>query len=363
VTPSNTLLWFRRAALFGAVLCSIVVVVGAWVRLTDAGLGCPDWPGCYGHVHPAQLVEKTDQINAAFPERPFDYRKALHEMVHRYIATTLGLVIIGLAVFSWRNRKDPMQPRVLPWVLLAVVCVQGALGAFTVTLLLKPLIVTLHLIGGLTTLSMLWWLALPPERRDVKAAERPVRRFALGALAVLAFQIVLGGWTSTNYAAVACPDFPTCQGTWWPEKDYRAGFDPWHGLGIDYEGGILEHPARTAIHYTHRIGAVVAAVALLGLAFAAWRRAQTKRVKIAAVAVVGALVLQWLIGMNLIWQGFPLWLGTSHNAGAAILLLATLTLIRYLWPARTVVAARVPGAGRPAARDAVPNVPAAPRAA
>lgn len=337
---TSSLTWFRRAALAGAVLCTIVVVVGAWVRLTDAGLGCPDWPGCYGHVHPAQLIDKADAVNAAYPERPFDYRKALHEMVHRYVATTLGLVCLGLAIFALVNRRDPAQPRVLPWVLFVVVCVQGALGAFTVTLLLKPLIVTLHLIGGLTTLSLLWWLALPPERRDVKAAERPVRRFALGALAVLAFQIVLGGWTSTNYAAVACPDFPTCQGSWWPEKDYRDAFVLWRGLGIDYEGGVLDHPARTAIHYTHRVGAVVTAAALFALAFMAWRRAQTRAVRVAAVAVAGALVLQWLIGMNLIWQGFPLWLGTSHNGGAAVLLLATLALIRYLWPTNALATRR-----------------------
>jgi cytochrome c oxidase assembly protein subunit 15 len=354
--------WFRRAALVGAVLASIVIVVGAWVRLTDAGLGCPDWPGCYGHVHPAQLIEKSDAINAAYPDRPFDYRKALHEMVHRYIASALGLVIIGLAVFAWRNRRDPQQPKVLPFVLLGVVLVQGALGAFTVTLLLKPLIVTLHLVGGLTTLSMLWWLALPPERRDVKAAERPVRRFALGALAVLAFQIMLGGWTSTNYAAVACPDFPTCQGSWWPEKDYKDAFVLWRGLGIDYEGGVLDHPARTAIHYTHRIGAVVTAVVLFALALGAWRRAQTRAVRIAAVAVVAALVLQWLIGMNLIWQGFPLWLGTSHNAGAAILLLATLALVRYLWPPSALAAVQAAGP-RPRARTDAAAQPATPRAA
>jgi cytochrome c oxidase assembly protein subunit 15 len=356
LTAPTRLTWFRRAARLGAVLAAIVVVVGAWVRLTDAGLGCPDWPGCYGHVHPAQLVGQSDAVAAAYPGRPFDYTKALHEMVHRYIATTLGLVILGLAFYAWKNRADPAQPRLLPGLLVGIVCVQGALGAFTVTLLLKPLIVTLHLVGGLTTMSILWWLSLAPEAREVKAAERPVRRLALAAFAVLAMQILLGGWTSTNYAAVACPDFPTCQGSFWPEKDYRDAFVLWRGLGIDYEGGVLANPARTAIHFTHRIGAVVAAAALLALAFAAWRRAQTRRVRLAAAAVGAALVLQWLIGMNLIWQGFPLWLGTSHNAGAALLLLATLTLIRFLWPARAV-AARVAGRGAPS-----PRAPAAPAA-
>jgi heme a synthase len=333
VNPSRPLLWFRRAARVGAVLAAIVVVVGAWVRLTDAGLGCPDWPGCYGHIHPAELVGRAGEINAAYPARPFEYQKALHEMVHRYIATTLGVVIIGLAVFAFTNRRDPAQPRLLPWVLLGVVCLQGALGAFTVTWLLKPLIVTLHLVGGLATLSILWWLSLAPEQRDVKAAERPVRQLALAAAALVAVQILVGGWTSSNYAAVACPDFPRCQGSWSPPMDFHNAFVLWRGLGIDYEGGVLDHPARTAIHYTHRLGAVVVAVVLLALAAAAYRRAQTRAVRHSAAVLGAAILVQWLIGMNLIWQGYPLWLGTSHNAGAGLVLLATLTLIRFLWPA------------------------------
>lgn len=326
------LTWFRRLARLATVLCAIVVVVGAWVRLTDAGLGCPDWPGCYGHVHPAQLVDQVEEINAAHPDRPFDYQKALNEMVHRYVATALGLLIIGLVVLSVQNRRDPTQPRVLPWVLLVTVIAQGLLGMFTVTLLLKPLIVTLHLLGGLTTLSMLWWLSLTPERRELKAAERPVRRLAFVTLGVIVLQVALGGWTSTNYAAAACTDFPRCQETWWPAMDFKAGFDPWHGLGIDYEGGVLDAPARVAIHYTHRIGALIVTVLVAGLvAFALWR-GQTFAVRAAAVALAGALVLQLLIGMNLIWQGWPLWLGTAHNAGAALTVLALLALLRYLAP-------------------------------
>lgn len=333
MTTTNSLGWFRRAALLGAVLAAIVVVVGAWVRLTDAGLGCPDWPGCYGHVHPAQVVDSVESANAAYPSRPFQYQKAMHEMVHRYIAGGLLLVVVGLAAFAFWNRRDPAQPRVLPFVVLGVVCVQAALGAFTVTLLVVPLIVTLHLVGGLATLSLLWWLSLAPARRDVKAAERPVRRLALAAFAALVLQILLGGWTSSNYAAVACPDFPACQGSAWPHTDFRNAFVLWRGLGVDYEGGVLATPARTAIHFTHRLGAVLAAGLLIALAIAAWRRAQTPEVRLAAAAVGGAVVLQWLIGMNLIWRGFPLALGTAHNAGAVLLLLATLALLRQLWPA------------------------------
>jgi len=330
---SNSLRWFRRAARLGAVLALIVVVVGAWVRLTDAGLGCPDWPGCYGHAHPAQVADSLASASAAYPSRPFNYQKALHEMVHRYIAGALLLVVVGLAAFAYWNRRDPAQPRVLPFVALGVVVLQAALGAFTVTLLVVPLVVTLHLIGGLTTLSLLWWLSLAPARRDVKAAERPVRRLALAACAALVLQILLGGWTSSNYAAVACPDFPTCQGSYLPHADFRDAFVLWRGLGRDYEGGVLGTPARTAIHYSHRLGAVLAGLLLVAVAVSGWRRAQTPGVRAAAAAVGVAVLLQWLIGMNLIWQGFPLALGTAHNAGAALLLLATLTLVRQLWPA------------------------------
>lgn len=344
-TGTDRLAWFRRAALAGALLAAVVIVVGAWVRLTDAGLGCPDWPGCYGELHPAH-VEDIEAINAASPERQFDYGKALREMQHRYIATALGLIIIGLALFSWVNRRDPLQPRILPWALLAIVLAQGAFGALTVIWKVKPIIVTTHLFGGLTTLALLWWLSLKPEQREVKAAERPVRRLWIAGFAAVLVQVFLGGWTSTNYAAVACPDFPTCQASWWPEKDYSEAFVLWRGLGVDYEGGVLTQQARTAIHFTHRVGAVVVALLLGWLAVFAWRRAQTRAVRLAALGVVGALLLQWLIGANLILQGFPLWLGTSHNAGAAVLVLSLVTLARFLWP----LSPSVSGSPAPATR-------------
>ena len=326
------LVWFRRAALLAAVLCAIVVVVGAWVRLTHAGLGCPDWPGCYGQIHPAQLVDRVAEINADNPARPFDYQKALNEMVHRYIVGALGILVLALAALSVWNRRDPAQPRVLPWVIVVLLVLQALLGMWTVTLLLKPLIVTLHLLGGLTTLALLWWLALPPERRELKAAERPVRRLAIAAFAVLVAQIALGGWTSTNYAAAACADFPACHGKWWPNMDFKNGFVLWRGLGIDYEGGVLDAPARVAIHYSHRLGAYLTGLVLLLLVLGAWRRAQTALTRGAATAVLVAVALQILIGMNLIWQGWPLWLGTSHNAGAALVVLAMVALLRFLSP-------------------------------
>jgi cytochrome c oxidase assembly protein subunit 15 len=325
-------MWFRRVAAMAAVLCAIVVVVGAWVRLTNAGLGCPDWPGCYGHLHPGQAVERAAEISAANPERPFDYQKALNEMLHRYIVGALGLLVLALAALSVVSRRDPAQPRVLPWVIVVLLGLQALLGMWTVTLLLKPLIVTLHLLGGLATLALLWWLALPPERRELKAAERPVRRLAIGAMAVVLAQISLGGWTSTNYAAAACADFPTCHGSWWPDMDFDNGFVLWRGLSIDYEGGVLDAPARVAIHYSHRLGAYLTALVVLLLVAGALRRGQTAATRAAATAVLIALGLQVTIGMNLIWQGWPLWLGTAHNAGAALVVLAMVTLLRYLTP-------------------------------
>jgi cytochrome c oxidase assembly protein subunit 15 len=332
MSGNRGLVWFRRVAAIAAVLCAIVVVVGAWVRLTNAGLGCPDWPGCYGHLHPGQVVERAAEIRTANPERPFDYQKALNEMLHRYIVGALGLLVLALAALSVMNRRDPAQPRALPWVIVVLLVLQALLGMWTVTLLLKPLIVTLHLLGGLATLALLWWLALPPERRELKAAERPVRRLAIGAMVVVLAQISLGGWTSTNYAAAACADFPTCQGSWWPDMDFDNGFVLWRGLGIDYEGGVLDAPARVAIHYTHRLGAYLTALVVLLLVAGAWRRGQTAATRAAATAVLVALGLQITIGMNLIWQGWPLWLGTAHNAGAALVVLAMVTLLRYLTP-------------------------------
>ncbi len=204
-------------------------------------LGCPDWPGCYGHV---------------YPQADHNFSKAIHEMIHRYFATTLGAIIVVLLGWAVWNRKVRGQPLKAVALLFVLVCLQGALGALTVTLLLKPLIVTAHLLGGLSTLAILWWLSLTPIRRELLEREAGLRKFALLGLAALALQIALGGWTSSNYAAVACPDFPTCQQSWWPRMDFRDAFVLWRGLDIDYTGGVLANPARIAIHVTHRIGAL-----------------------------------------------------------------------------------------------------------
>jgi heme a synthase len=336
VSALQKLIWFRRLALAGAILATAVIILGAWVRLTNAGLGCPDWPGCYGHLHPAAAAEHLDAAIASFPERPFDYSKALHEMVHRYFATTLGLVILALAILAWLNRRDPAMPWSICIWLFALVCAQGALGAFTVTLLLKPLIVTLHLLGGLCTMAVLWWLARWPPRRPSTAAEMRLRPLALVALVVLAVQIALGGWTSANYAAVACPDFPTCQQSFWPEMALREGFVLWRGLGIDYEGGVLNHPARVAIHFMHRFGALIAGATLLSLAALVGWRAGARATRMRGAWLFGAVLLQIIVGIAMVLSGFPLWLGTLHNAGAALIVMSLTLLLRDLWPASAV---------------------------
>lgn len=325
---------FRRIALVGTLLALVVVVLGAWVRLSAAGLGCPDWPGCYGHLTAGQAGQNLEVISEAFPERPFEEQKAAKEMLHRYFAGALVLVIVALAAVAIRNRQDPAQPVKLPVFLVALVGFQALLGMWTVTLLLKPLIVVLHLAGGLATLSLLAWLAIRTDRTTRPGQERGLRKLARVGLAVLIIQILLGGWTSSNYAALACPDFPTCQNSWWPEMDTADAFVLWRGLGIDYEGGVLDHPARVAIHFVHRLGAVVTAGVLGWLAIGAWRRAQTQKVQLAGATVGVVLIIQLFVGPVMVLDGLPLWLATAHNGVAALLLISVVRLNRLLWPPR-----------------------------
>ena len=322
---------FRRLCLLATLVALCVIVLGAWVRLSHAGLGCPDWPGCYGHLTVEQALENADRANAAYPDRPLEADKALKEMIHRYLATALGLLILGIAAVAYANRRDPAQPLRLPGFLVALVVFQGLLGMWTVTLLLKPFVVTAHLVGGLSTMALLWWLALRVDRSTRPSGERGLRRFAVLGLAVLGLQIVLGGWVSTNYSALACPDFPTCQKSFWPQMDFSDAFVLWRGLGIDYEGGVLDHPARVAIHYTHRLWGVVTAITLGFLAWRAVRTGQSRAVRVAGAALALLLVVQWTVGPVMVMKALPLELATAHNGVAALLVLAIVALLRFLW--------------------------------
>ena len=340
-----------RSALVRAVvvaafsLCLGVVVLGAYVRLSNAGLGCPDWPGCYGHLTPGGAAADARTAAAPLAGRPLDVGKAWREMLHRYAAASLGFLIVCLTAMGIVWRRERIVP---PWfgiALLAIVIFQSVLGMLTVTWQLKPLIVSLHLLFGFTTLSVLWWLLLTlwMRRRGTRRSAGAlsghgliaVRRLALLGVIAVALQIALGGWTSSNYAAIACPDLPTCQGRWWPASDFRAGYALWGGLGRNYEGGVLQNPARVAIHLTHRLGAVAASLTLLIAALAALRM---RAARPAAAALLLLLAAQLTIAISMVLLGFPLWLATAHNAGAALLLLASLALNRFLRP---------PGTGTP----------------
>jgi len=321
--------WIRSLALAGLLLCFTVVVLGAYVRLTTAGLGCPDWPGCYGHITPPSHLDIAEN-NQVFPNKPIDEGKAWREMIHRYAASTLGLICVALAVLAFTTRRRRLISLPLAWGLVAIIIFQGLLGMLTVTWQVTPLVVTGHLLFGLTTLSLLWWLwlSLQPRRPSGdRDSARLVWRLALIGLIALIVQIALGGWTSTNYADIACPDFPKCQDAWWPNADFRDAFVLWRGLGVNYEGGVLSIPARVAIHLTHRMGAIVAALTLTLAAVTAIRRAKSTYV-MPAYAVVIALVLQLTIGITMVLRGFPLALATAHTAGAALLLLSVLALLR-----------------------------------
>jgi cytochrome c oxidase assembly protein subunit 15 len=328
--------WIRRLALLGALLALFVVVLGGYTRLSNSGLGCPDWPGCFGHIAPTGSAEHY--------ATEADVRKAWVEMIHRYAASTLGLIIVLITAFSIRARRERGVSVGFALALLALVVFQGILGMLTVTWLLKPLIVTGHLLGGLTTMALLLWLWLtmraqlePVDGGSVLTGNRlvedgaRVRLWATLALAALGLQVFLGGWTSSNYAAVACPDFPRCQAQWIPEADYEDAFVLWRGLGINYAGGVLDHPARVAIHFTHRLGAVLASALLLLAAFGALR-GFGRGARWAGIAVLAALALQLSIGIFMVLRAFPLPLAAAHNAGAALLVAATILLNRRLRP-------------------------------
>lgn len=322
-----------RLALAASALALVVVVLGAWVRLSDAGLGCPDWPGCYGHLGVPDEAHEVAAANAAYPQRPVEADKAWKEMIHRYAASILGLLIAAIAVLAWRARRRGEGVGKLPYALFALVVFQGLLGMWTVTLLVKPIIVLAHLAGGLSTLALLWWLVLRHSGwGDGQVATRHLRGPALLALGVLLVQILLGGWTSTNYAALSCPDLPTCQGQWWPPMDFADGFTPWRGLGIDYEGGVLANESRVAIHVAHRLGAIAAALLVGLLALRAWRSGGVARP--VAALIGGLLLLQLALGLGNVLLSLPLGVATAHNGGAALLLLSLLSLLHLLYPAK-----------------------------
>ncbi len=318
----------KKLIIVAAWLAFGVIVLGAYVRLSDAGLGCPDWPGCYGKLSPAHAAEPIAQAETAQPGGPVSAHKAWKEMVHRYFASTLGLLIVVIGVMAWIKRGQLMQGVGLPTFLIVLVILQGLLGMWTVTLLLKPVIVTLHLLGGVSTLALLVWLGQRqsrdiPEMRTQDAAH--MKSWALAGLVVVFLQIALGGWVSSNYAALACADFPTCKGAWIPAMDFNHAFHFTRELGKTAQGELLSLNSLTAIHWTHRVGALITFLLLSVLVF--------KMLRIPALAKLGAviwlvLLLQIGLGISNVLFSLPLSVAVAHN-GVAALLLLTLIILNF----------------------------------
>jgi cytochrome c oxidase assembly protein subunit 15 len=338
---------FRKLLFVALFLTFDLIMFGAFVRVTDAGLGCPDWPGCYGRLTPLGAIGEIRAEAAVRPDGPVTVFKAWVEMLHRYVATVLGLMVIALAVMATRLARAarsagapgaaaaPAPPAAVPWstgardgavppgVALAWftlfwIILQGIFGAWTVTLKLKPLVVTAHLLGGMVLLGLLLAQAVrvtghPPIGRQAAG----YRGWAAWALALLFVQIALGGWVSTNYATLACRDFPTCQGSWWPSMDFAAGFELWRPLGVTGEGGALPFPALTAIHYTHRLFAWVVFAVVGALA---WRVRHVDGLRRAARWLLAVLALQLATGLTNIFLDWPLAAAVLHTGGAAALL-------------------------------------------
>ncbi|WP_395679423.1 heme A synthase [Dokdonella sp.] len=360
-----------RLAAFATLFAFLVIVFGAFVRLSNAGLSCPDWPTCYGKATWPGHEQEIARANEAFPDRPFETHKAWREQVHRMLAGTLGMLVLALALVAvWRRRALVLMllaaavaaaigvflyvkgahaasatlsgiaillplvaaarlDRAPAWrvavVAFAVVVFQAMLGMWTVTLLLKPVVVMGHLLGGLLTFSLLAYVALAlAHPRAPDAAQRRLKAMVVVALVLLSLQIALGGWTSANYAALACGmDFPRCAGSWWPSPDFREGFVLWRGIGVNYEGGVLDGAARAAIHIAHRIGALVVFGHVLATAVLAWRRG----LRANATAVALLLCTQVALGIANVKLLLPLPLATAHNAGAALLLFSLIALL------------------------------------
>jgi cytochrome c oxidase assembly protein subunit 15 len=315
-----------RFALFATLLAVVVVLLGAYTRLSHAGLGCPDWPGCYGFLGVPMSEHKQTLAEVRFPDAPVEVAKGWYEMIHRYFAGSLGLVILGLAVQALRRRNEVEQPLKLPLLLLGLVIVQAAFGMWTVTLKLWPQVVTAHLLGGFATLSLLFLLTLRLSGRLPVLPVLPakLRGLAVFGLLLVIGQIALGGWVSSNYAAVACVDLPTCHGQWWPQMDFANGFHLTQHIGPNYLGGQLDSDARTAIHMTHRIGALLVTLVLLLLA---WQLKRNGLSRLAGLLLL-ALVVQVSLGISNVLLHLPLQVAVAHNLGGAALLL-TLVSINY----------------------------------
>jgi len=323
---------YRPMLIVALLLAFGVILLGAYVRLSDAGLGCPDWPGCYGHLFgvPDAAQAHTTSLGNYSANR-VDAPKAWKEMLHRYFAGTLGLLILLITFTAWSYRRPLQQSPAVPCILLGTVGLQALLGMWTVTLQLKPVIVTAHLLGGMTTLALLVWLNLAQYRQDMRSAPIKLRWLAMLSVFVLVTQIMLGGWVSSNYAGLACGnEFPGCLGTLRPATDFAQAFELHRKLGLAADGSALASRAVIAIHWAHRIGALVVALTLGLLSIFLLCRSGWRSL---GLLLVTALLAQIGLGVANVQRSLPLHVAVAHSAGAAILLAVTLVIAFRLWHA------------------------------
>jgi cytochrome c oxidase assembly protein subunit 15 len=310
--------FYRKLILAALILTCILVPLGAFVRLSDAGLGCPDWPGCYGKITPHLATAQIDAALKHNPDGVVSHAKAWKEMIHRYVAGSLALLILAIAIQAWRLR--PQTRLALPLALLGLIVFQALLGMWTVTRLLKPVIVSAHLLGGMSTLALLVWLwrrESVVSRQSYFAPAHHLRGAATLGLLLVVVQIALGGWVSTNYAALACADFPTCQGSWMPVMDFAHAYTLQRNLGETASGELLPLTALTAIHWTHRVMALIVTLYLLWLAS---RLIKTPGYTGIAMLLLGSLAVQLALGISNVVYSLPLPVAVAHNAGALLLL-------------------------------------------
>ena len=334
---------FKRLAIVSVFLAFVVVILGAYTRLGDAGLGCPDWPGCYGHLNVPEEHHEITRANQTYPDRPVEPAKAWKEMTHRYFAGSLGLLVFALAIMALRNRHDPHQQVVVPVFLVFWIVFQAMLGMWTVTIKLNPTIVMAHLMGGLTCLSLLWWISLRhthvlTEKHLDRTRLNRLHLWAFVALIVVVAQIMLGGWTSANYAALACrDDFPLCQGSWWPAMDFSEGFVMWRGTEMNFEFGVLKNDARIAIQMMHRMGALITTLLLVFLAFKLIGFRGSKFLAKLGFALLFVLAVQVMLGIANILLSLPLAIAVAHNAVGALLLLVVVAVNHAIRPKAEVL--------------------------
>ena len=315
-----------KISLFGCAFAAVVVLLGAYTRLVDAGLGCPDWPGCYGFIGVPETQEEIKIAEQSYPHAPVEADKAWPEMIHRYFAGTLGLIIALLAFLAIKARADRSQPFVLPLVLLGLVIFQAALGMWTVTMGLLPIIVMGHLLGGFITLTLLLLLFLKLRDGNRPSYGSQLRNYALIGLIIVFIQITLGGWTSANYAAIICADFPTCQGHWIPPLDFAGAFQISQEGVQNYLGGFMGNDARVTVHWLHRLGALITTLYVLWLVVKLFSNGYQRF----ASWLLLVLVVQVTLGISNVVFSLPLSVAVAHNGVAALLLLTMVTLVHTL---------------------------------